>query len=99
MCQEMPCEIAPQPKLNEIEPQRMEIIRNIVRPLIGSLRESFVGPCFDFVFNETTSAHSRLMQEATQAAPKPLSMLTTVTFDAQEFNMPSNAATPAKLAP
>jgi hypothetical protein len=39
------------------------------------------------------------MQEATQAAPKPLSMLTTVTFDAQLFNMPSSAATPPKLAP
>ena len=31
----------------------MDIIRNIVGPLIGSLREWSVGPCFDFVFNET----------------------------------------------
>jgi hypothetical protein len=44
-------------------------------------------------------AYSRLMQEATQAAPKPLSMLTTVTFEAQEFNIPRRAATPSKLAP
>ena len=39
------------------------------------------------------------MQDATRAAPKPLSMLTTVTFDAQLFSMPSRAATPPKLAP
>lgn len=39
------------------------------------------------------------MQEATQAAPKPLSMLTTVTLEAQEFSMPRSAATPPKLAP
>jgi len=39
------------------------------------------------------------MQEATQAAPKPLSMLTTVTLDAQELSMPSKAAIPPKLAP
>src|SRR5258708_27289886 len=41
----------------------------------------------------------RLMQEATQAAPKPLSMLTTVTLEAQELSMPSSAATPPRLAP
>jgi hypothetical protein len=39
------------------------------------------------------------MQEATHAAPKPLSIFTTVTFDAQLFSMPSSAATPPKLAP
>ncbi len=39
------------------------------------------------------------MQEATQAAPKPLSMFTTVTLEAQEFSMPRSAATPPKLAP
>ena len=43
--------------------------------------------------------YRRLMQEATQAAPKPLSMLTTVTLEAQELSMPSSAATPPKLAP
>jgi hypothetical protein len=44
-------------------------------------------------------SYKRLMQEATQAAPKPLSMLTTVTFEAQELSMPRSAATPPKLAP
>ncbi len=39
------------------------------------------------------------MHDATQAAPKPLSMLTTVTLDAQLFSMPRRAATPPKLAP
>jgi hypothetical protein len=39
------------------------------------------------------------MQDATQAAPKPLSMFTTVTFDAQELSIPRSAATPPKLAP
>jgi hypothetical protein len=43
--------------------------------------------------------HKRLMQEATHAAPKPLSILTTVTLEAQEFSIPNNAATPPKLAP
>lgn len=33
------------------------------------------------------------------AAPKPLSMLTTVTLGEQELSMPSNAATPLKAAP
>ncbi len=39
------------------------------------------------------------MVEATVAAPKPLSMLTTVTLEAQELSMPRRAATPPKLAP
>ncbi len=43
--------------------------------------------------------YSLLMQEATQAAPKPLSILTTVTLEAQELSMPRSAATPPKLAP
>ena len=41
----------------------------------------------------------RFITEATQPAPKPLSILTTLTLLAQLFNMPSNAATPWKLAP
>jgi hypothetical protein len=43
--------------------------------------------------------HSRLMSEAMQAAPNPLSMFTTDTLGEQVFNMPSNAATPPKDAP
>ena len=39
------------------------------------------------------------MLAATRAAPKPLSMLTTVTLEAQLFSMPRSAATPPKLAP
>ena len=46
-----------------------------------------------------SQGYRRLMQEATQAAPKPLSILTTVTLEAQELSMPSSAATPPKLAP
>ena len=39
------------------------------------------------------------MSEAIQAAPKPLSMLTTETLGEQVFNMPSSAATPPNDAP
>src|SRR3984957_19570992 len=42
---------------------------------------------------------SRLMSEATYPAPNPLSIFTTLTFDAQEFNMPSSAVSPLKDAP
>lgn len=41
----------------------------------------------------------RLIKLATNPAPKPLSMLTTVTFEAHEFSIPSSAAIPPKLAP
>ena len=34
-----------------------------------------------------------------EAAPKPLSMFTTETPEAQLFSMPSSAAMPPKLAP
>lgn len=40
-----------------------------------------------------------LMSDAMQAAPKPLSMLTTDTFGEQVFSMPSSAATPPSDAP
>src|SRR5260221_317085 len=40
-----------------------------------------------------------LVVEATQAAPKPLWMFTTVTWDAQLFSIPRRAAPPPKLAP
>jgi hypothetical protein len=43
--------------------------------------------------------YSRLINEATYPAPNPLSMFTTLTFDAHEFIMPSNAARPLKDAP
>jgi len=43
--------------------------------------------------------YKRLMHDATQAAPNPLSIFTTVTLDAHEFSIPSSAATPPKLAP
>lgn len=44
-------------------------------------------------------AHKRLIHDATHAAPNPLSILTTVTFDEQELSIPSSAAKPPKLAP
>ena len=43
--------------------------------------------------------YRRLIVLARNPAPKPLSMFTTATPEAQLFNMPSNAATPLKLAP
>src|SRR5688572_11757962 len=43
--------------------------------------------------------HARLMRLATIAAPKPLSMFTTVTLEAQLFNILSNAVNPPKLDP
>jgi len=41
----------------------------------------------------------RLMRLAALAAPKPLSMFTTVTPDAHEFSIPSSAASPPNAAP
>jgi hypothetical protein len=43
--------------------------------------------------------YSRLISDATYPAPNPLSMFTTLTFDAQEFIMPSKAARPLNEAP
>ena len=43
--------------------------------------------------------YNRLTMLAKQAAPKPLSMLTTATFEAQLLSIPSSAAMPPKLAP
>jgi hypothetical protein len=43
--------------------------------------------------------YNRLMSDATYPAPNPLSMFTTLTFDAQEFIMPSSAASPLNAAP
>jgi hypothetical protein len=40
-----------------------------------------------------------LINDATYPAPKPLSMFTTLTFEAQEFIIPNKAATPLKAAP
>jgi len=45
------------------------------------------------------SNHNRLINDATYPAPKPLSMLTTLTFDAQEFIIPSRAVKPLNDAP
>ena len=43
--------------------------------------------------------HTRLIMLAAKPAPKPLSMLTTVTPAAQELSIPNSAAMPWKLAP
>ena len=82
----IPCDWALQPNAIAIVPGTIENIRN--------KRMSF-----DFDSHFMASSYRRLMQEATQAAPKPLSMLTTVTLEPQELSMPSSAATPPKLAP
>ena len=44
-------------------------------------------------------SHLRLISAATYPAPNPLSMFTTLTFEAQEFIMPSRAASPSNAAP
>lgn len=49
--------------------------------------------------SDKAACQSRLISEATYPAPKPLSILTTVTFEAHEFIMPSRAAIPWKAAP
>jgi hypothetical protein len=54
---------------------------------------------FTSLFGLFSVFQTLLMQDATQAAPNPLSIFTTVTFDAQLFSIPSSAATPPKLAP
>ena len=43
--------------------------------------------------------YTRFIRLAANPAPKPLSILTTVTPAAQEFSMPKSAAMPWKLAP
>ena len=47
----------------------------------------------------SVACHFRLIRLATKPAPKPLSILTTVTFDEHELSIPSNAATPPNEAP
>jgi hypothetical protein len=44
--------------------------------------------------NDPLSIYTRFIRLAANPAPNPLSMLTTVTPAAQEFNMPSRAASP-----
>jgi hypothetical protein len=41
----------------------------------------------------------RLISDATYPAPNPLSMFTTLTFEAHEFSMPNSAAIPLNDAP
>jgi hypothetical protein len=92
-----PCETAPQPIQRAKDPNPIASTRKRKRSLIGCF--PILGTHSSGYYERMHQNHSRLMQEATQPAPKPLSMLTTVTFDAQLFNMPSSAATPPKLAP
>jgi len=44
-------------------------------------------------------SYNRLISDATYPAPKPLSIFTTLTLEAQEFIIPSSAATPLNAAP
>ncbi len=78
--------------------------KDILEPLIDKHRGRLVKLMGDGALVEFGSAVSAVqcaveLQEATQAAPNPLSIFTTVTFDAQLFSIPSSAATPPKLAP
>ncbi len=43
--------------------------------------------------------YSRLIKAATYPAPNPLSIFTTLTFEAQEFIIPKSAARPLNAAP
>src|SRR5215472_16959544 len=56
-------------------------------------------PVFTLHRNPAVPAYSRLISEATYPAPNPLSIFTTLTFDAQEFSIPNSAARPPKEAP
>ena len=72
--------------------------RATVKTPAGSLRYGAENPLYaGSVVNPEPSR--RLITEATQPAPKPLSIFTTLTLQAQLLSMPSNAATPWKLAP
>jgi hypothetical protein len=51
------------------------------------------------LFHYGAYGHRRQMRLAAAAAPKPLSILTTVTPAAQELSMPSRAASPPNDAP
>src|SRR5215212_3201182 len=51
------------------------------------------------VVYSTGTVQRRLMRLATNPAPKPLSIFTTVTFEEHEFNIPRRAATPPNDAP
>jgi len=48
---------------------------------------------------EEKKIHFLFIKLAANPAPKPLSIFTTVTPLAHEFNIPSNAEIPLKLAP
>lgn len=65
-----------------------------IAPLEGS-RESKMLMCS----SPPGGIYTRFMRLAANPAPKPLSMLTTVTPAAQELSIPNNAASPLKLAP
>src|SRR5215475_5187766 len=54
---------------------------------------------FESVKGEIHERYYRLIRLATTPAPRPLSMLTTVTLEAQLLSIPSSAAIPLKLAP
>ena len=45
------------------------------------------------------SSYNRLINDATYPAPKPLSIFTTLTFEAHEFIIPNSAANPLNAAP
>ena len=47
-----------------------------------------------FVGDAADTSHNRLISAATYPAPNPLSIFTTLTFEAHEFIIPNNAATP-----
>ena len=49
---------------------------------------------FQQLSQKRNNPHTRLIKLATYPAPKPLSIFTTLTFEAQEFIIPSSAATP-----
>jgi hypothetical protein len=91
-------------------PRRSQLSSTVQPPIKGNSQEKLAltsGGMTDlltahFVWKSTLNIalvcrqkpQSRLIKEATYPAPNPLSMFTTVTLEAQEFIIPSNAAKP-----
>src|SRR6185295_8772547 len=80
---------------------RFQFVEGVVRRHSRHVpaQEFFQPVIFESVERKVHGDYCRLMRLATTAAPKPLSIFTTATFDAQLFNMPKSAAIPLKLAP
>ena len=66
---------------------------------MGCASAVLLGVLWVLRFFREVERYSRLINEATYPAPNPLSIFTTLTFEAHEFIIPSSAASPLKEAP